>query len=605
MNTLNKVLRIDSARASSTKRATKSSSSPLVKHKPSNDFQSAPVSTRINRTRARAQVFNPQSLPESFRDWLVGLLEDPHNLSRIREKFGQTFHDLPAFINQLEKAVTNVPLGLVKPDHRFQDELWKAWPFNTYSQGFMHLKQWWTHAFSSLPGEQVNKLTISRFEILQFIDSISPANFLPTNPILIDRTLKEGGANLIRGANYYLDDAYRALFRLPAKGFENFVVGRNVAITPGKVIFKDDLIELIQYNPTTTRVKAEPILIVPAWIMKYYILDLSPQNSLVKFLVDKGHTVFAISWKNPDSKDRYKGLEDYLNLGVFGALNQINETCPNQKIHAVGYCLGGTLLSIAAAKMGRDKDRRLASITLLAAQTDFSEPGNISMFIDQAKVGFIESLMRPNGYLDSTQMSSAFQMIGAADRKWAQLTKEYILGDRSPPNDLMAWNADGTRLSIRMHSQYLRHMYLNNDLAMGRYKVGGKPIHIGDINCPVFAVGTVEDFVAPWRSVYKIHNHIKVQIEFLLASGGHNAGIVSPPGLKNRRYQLLGKTTRARKLTPDEWLTAAKTIEGSWWDYWINWIDSHSSRSVKPPVFKASTASDETWVSAPGTYVFE
>ena len=561
------------------------------------------ISRKHAARHEREEDFKALPLTTSFQDWLLGLLEDPHNLKRVRERIEQSVRDFPSFINQVERAVKDVPLGPIKADYRYQDELWKDWPFNIYSQSFLHLKQWWTHAFSTLPGEHKHQMTMVHFAILQFIESMSPANFMITNPVILARTAREVGFNLMRGQGYLMEDTFRSLAKLPPKGVEHFVVGRDVAITPGKVIFKDDLMELIQYTPTTKSVKAEPILIVPAWIMKYYILDLSPQNSMVKHLVDEGHTVFAISWKNPNSEDRYMGLDDYLNLGVLGALDQINMICPDEKIHAVGYCLGGTLLSIAAAKMGRDKDHRLGSITLLAAQTDFSEPGNIGMFIDEAKVGFIESLMRPSGYLDSVQMSSAFQMIGSADRKWAQLTKEYVLGDRSELNDLMAWNADGTRLSIKMHSQYLRHMYLNNDLAKGRYKVGDLPIHLEDIDCPVFAVGTAEDFVAPWRSVYKLHQHIKTTIEFVLASGGHNAGIVSPPGLTHRSYQHLTRSPNGQYLSPDEWVNTAKYCDGSWWNHWAKWLDLHSTRSVQPVGFSASSKDPDLLINAPGEYV--
>jgi polyhydroxyalkanoate synthase len=575
-----------------------------VSNKHAEDVSIKTISRKHAAGKELAEDFKPEPLSSSFQDWLVGLLEDPRNLSLVRERIGQTVRDLPSFINHLEQAIKDVPLGPIKPDHRYQDDLWKGWPFNIYSQSFLHLKHWWTKAFSTLPGEHKHQMTMVHFATLQFIESMSPANFMLTNPELIARTIKEGGANLVRGQGYLLEDSFRSLFKLPAKGFEKFVVGKDVAITPGKVVYKDDLMELIQYTPSTQSVKAEPILIVPAWIMKYYILDLSPDNSMIKYLVDQGHTVFAISWKNPTSEDRYMGLEDYLNLGVLGALDQINQVCPGQKVNAVGYCLGGTLLSIAAAKMGRDKDDRLASITLLAAQTDFSEPGNIGMFIDQAKVGFIESLMRPSGYLDSAQMSSAFQMIGSADRKWAQMTKEYILGDRSEPNDLMAWNADGTRLSIRMHSQYLHHMYLNNDLAKGRYKVGDQPIHLEDITCPVFGVGTAQDFVAPWRSVYKLHHHVKTPIEFVLTSGGHNAGIVSPPGLKHRNYQFLTRVANGKYISPDEWVNVATHAEGSWWEHWTHWLDQHSTQSVKPPSFPKDSSASGKLVDAPGEYVF-
>lgn len=514
---------------------------------------------------------------------------------------------MPSFLDQLRKATQSVSLEPIKGDHRYKEEAWGAWPFNSYSQSFLHLKQWWIDAFGKLPGESKHQAAMTHFATLQLIEALSPANFLFTNPALLERTIKEGGANLIRGQMNFLNDLYHLVTKTPPSGVENFVVGKNVAITPGKVVFRDDLIELIQYTPTTKTVSAEPILIVPAWIMKYYILDLSPENSMIKYLVDAGHTVFAISWKNPTSDDRYMGLEDYLNLGVLGAIDKITALCNQSKVHAVGYCLGGTLLTLAASVLGRDNDKRLASITLLAAQTDFSEPGDIGVFIDKFQVGLLESVMRPNGYLDSAQMSSAFQMIGAADRKWAQMTKEYGFGERSQMNDLMVWNADGTRLPIRMHSQYLHHMYLNNDLAKGRFYLQGKPVRLEDINCPVFGVGTDQDFVAPWRSVYKMHNTIQTVIEFVLTSGGHNAGIVSPPGLPRRSYLHMTRKKGGENFSADQWTQQAKREEGSWWTHWLAWLDKHSSAPVPARKILGTYPIDghEVSVQAPGTYVFE
>jgi polyhydroxyalkanoate synthase subunit PhaC len=417
--------------------------------------------------------------------------------------------------------------------------------------------------------------------------------------------MREGGTNLLRGAFNCIDDWDRALGNKRPVGAEQFQVGRDVAITPGSVVFRNRLIELIQYAPATATVRPEPVLIVPAWIEKYYILDLSPANSLVKYLTGQGHTVFMISWKNPGPEDRDLSLEDYRMSGVMAALDAVTTIVPDRKVHAVGYCIGGTMLAIAAAAMARDGDLRLGSTSFLAAQTDFTEAGELMLFIDESQLAFLEDVMWEQGFLDSRQMAGAFQLLRSNDLVWSRAMRTYLLGEREPMTDLMAWNVDATRMPYRMHTDYLRSMFLDNDLAEGRFKAGGRPVALKDIGTPLFAVGTERDHVAPWHSVYKFHLLTDTEVTFLLTSGGHNAGIVSEPGHPGRRYRVATKQSDHAYVDPDVWAADTPVHEGSWWPEWTAWLARHSGAPVPPPPMGAAGAGYAPIGAAPGTYVLQ
>ncbi len=496
------------------------------------------------------------------------------------------------------------PWDLTRPqpnDHRFSKPQWASQPFNLFAQAFLLGEDWWHKATTGIRGVDPANEAVVDFSLRQFLDVFAPSNFAATNPEVVERTFRSGGENLIFGWQNWLADLMRVLHPGKISNEAEFVVGEAVATAPGKIVLRNRLMELIQYAPTTEKVRPEPVLIVPAWIMKYYILDLSPHNSLVRYLTDQGFTVFMISWRNPGAEDRDLAFDDYRSLGVMAALDRIGEIIPNMQVHAAGYCLGGTLLSITAAAMAHDGDERLKTMTLFAAQTDFTEAGELTLFINESQVAFLEDMMWERGYLDTTQMAGAFQLLRSNDLIWSRVSRDYLLGERASPSDLMAWNADATRLPYRMHSEYLRKLFLNNDLAEGRYRVEGKPVALSDIRAPTYVVGTLRDHVAPWKSTYKIHYEVDADVTFVLASGGHNAGIVAPPAEQGHSYQMRTKAAHTPYLGPDEWQDIAPAVEGSWWPTWIDWLGQRSGAPVPPPPL--GTDGGPELGSAPGEYV--
>lgn len=547
---------------------------------------------------------SPAALILAYMDWAIHLAAAPGKRLQLVEKAGKKSWRLYRHLAEClfmgdsgRSCITPLP-----QDKRFAGEAWSALPFRFLSQAFLLQQQWWHNATTEVPGVSEQHLREVNFAARQILDAVAPTNFVLTNPEVLERTVEEGGMNLVRGLQHFLEDRELAVSGRPPVGAENFIPGKDVAVTPGKVIHVDRLIELIQYAPDTDEVHREPVLIVPAWIMKYYILDLSPQNSLVRYLRSQGHTVFMISWKNPDPDDRDLGMEDYLDLGVREALDAVGSIVPDARVNAVGYCLGGTLAAIAAAALAREGDDRLATLTLLATETDFTEPGELELFIDESQLSFLQNMMWEQGFLDTKQMAGAFQMLRSNDLIWSRLVHDYLMGKRRPMIDLMAWNADATRLPYRMHTEYLHRLFLHNDLAEGRYRVRGEPITLTDIRAPIFAVGTEWDHVVPWRSAFKIHLLTDTDVTFLLTSGGHNAGIVSEPGRPRRHYRMLTRPHGERHVDPEGWLEMAPLEEGSWWPAWSDWLIAHSEGKTPPPPLGNEIYPPRR--DAPGQYVF-
>lgn len=557
------------------------------------------------QTRA-VEGISPAAVVNAHLDWLVHMANSPTKQATLVKKMAVDWFQLLTYTGRsFLDGDASPPAQVDRRDPRFRSDEWKAWPFNIMAQSFLLSQDWWHEAMTGVRGVTKQHERELQFMARQKLDSMAPANFPWSNPDVISRTREEGGSNLVRGARNLVDEWQRYWTGEKPQALDAFAVGRKLAVTPGKVIYRNRLMELIQYTPTTHEVWREPVLIVPAWIMKYYILDLSSKNSLVKYLVGRGHTVFIISWKNPGAADRDLGMDDYRRLGVMAALDAIGKVVPKQRVHACGCCLGGTLLAIAAATMERDGDHRLATISLLAAQIDFTEAGELMLFIDESQLAYLEDMMWTQGYLDTKEMSGAFQMLRAADLVWSRLIREYMLGESHTYNDLMAWNADQTRLPYRMHSEYLRQLFLENRLSAGKYEVDGRPISLTDIDVEIFAVGTIRDHIAPWQSVFKIKILTDTDVTFVLAAGGHNAGIISEPGHPNRRYQMMKLKEEDTYKDPEAWCQQAPMHSGSWWPAWSKWLAERSSKKGKPPGMGAPRRGIKVLDDAPGTYISE
>ncbi|MES2356441.1 MAG: alpha/beta fold hydrolase [Pseudomonadota bacterium] len=567
----------------------------------------SPILDRLTKTWLGHFTANlsPASLINAYVDWMIHLGASPSKQHELTVKALRKSFRLMLYMLTAAPLHDGACIDPLPQDKRFSDPAWQQWPYNLMYQGFLLTQQWWHNATMGTRGVSKHHEDVVTFAARQFLDMLSPSNFLLTNPVVLSETLKSGGENLVRGLGYEFEDRLRDFTGTKAEGAEAFVVGKNVGVTEGKVVLRTRVAELIQYSPTTESVYATPVLIVPAWIMKYYVLDLSPHNSLVKYLVDRGHTVFMISWKNPGKEDRDLSMDDYRRAGVMQAIDAIGAITGSERINAVGYCLGGTLLAIAAAAMAQDGDTRLESISFFTAQVDFEEPGELSLFIDESQVTFLEDVMAHQGYLDSRQMAGAFQMLRSNDLIWSRRLRRYLLGQKESMNDLMTWNADATRMPFRMHAEYLRQLFLNNELAEGRYCVDGRMVALTDIRSPIFAVATMTDHVAPWRSAYKIHLLTDTDVTFLLTSGGHNAGIVSPPGHPNRFYQMATRHHGDPHIDPDTWQSRALKTEGSWWPAWQAWLAERSGKRVGAPEMGNAKRGYTVLDDAPGRYVLE
>ena len=545
---------------------------------------------------------SPISLLLAQADWAMHLLSQPAQSLQLMLDAQRSW-----FEGALQTLMPANDAPVATTDARFRHPAWQQWPFAPMVRAYLDADAWWQRA-TDLPGMTAHHRDVTRMFARQWLDMMSPANFASTNPEVQQRTRERFGANFVDGAAIALDH-WRLRQGLPplAPPEHPYLPGVDLAVTPGKVVHRNALVELIQYTPQTPTVHAEPVFIVPSWIMKYYVLDLSPHNSLVRWLVSQGHTVFIVSWRNPDEGDALLAMEDYLQLGVLDPLAAIARLVPGTSVHACGYCLGGTLLAIGAAALARPRRVQraqllapLVSVSLLAAETDFREPGEMGVLIDESQVAMLEAQMAERGFLTGRQMAGSFQFLHSRELVWSTRTRELLLGERSRPNDLMAWNADTTRMPAAMHSEYLRRCYLRNELAESPYPVEGEPVSLADITLPLFAVGTERDHVSPWHSVYKLHRLTHAELCFVLTSGGHNAGIVSEPGHAGRRYAIHTRRHGDPVRNAEAWQALAERHDGSWWPAWHDWLLGHGSGTQVPA---RQIAAADALADAPGDYV--
>lgn len=490
-------------------------------------------------------------------------------------------------------------------DRRFRGALWKREPFISLASAQLAAEAQWKAAAKQYagPDERQSK----RLEFLGgfALNAFSPVNFPWTNPEVIAAAWQTGGMNFVKGAALLAEDVTRATFGEKPPGLERFKTGETIAITLGDVILRNDLIELIQYAPVTSEVQREPVLLVPAWIMKYYILDLTPPHSLVRYLTGEGFTVFMISWKNPDPVEGGNAIGDYVQKGIFAALEAVTACIPGEKIHAVGYCLGGVALTIATAAMNRDKDERLASLTLLATQTDYTEAADLTLFLDETQLAILEDTIQFDGAAGTRQMAGLSYMFRAKEMYFAKLVQRYLLGEPQSLTDIDAWMADPPRVPLRAQGEFLHKLVLGNSLATGTYRMDGHAEALKDIDIPLFRLGAERDHAVPWRSVYGGSEFSSTDTAFVLTGGGHTAGVVSPPGKAGAHYRMIASTGRAEKATPDDWFGQTPEVSGSWWPAWAGWLKAHSSRLPGTAPAASGCERYPPLARAPGHYVLE
>ena len=487
-------------------------------------------------------------------------------------------------------------------DRRFKDAEWEENPlFDFIKQAYLITANWATDMVDEADDLDEHTKLKAQFYVTQLVNAISPSNFAGTNPEVLRETLSSKGENLVRGMKMLAEDmkAGDGALKIRQSSPTAFKVGENLATTPGKVIFQNEICQVIQYEPTTQTVRKRPILLVPPWINKFYILDLNPQKSLIKWMVDQGNTVFVLSWVNPDRDLADAGWDTYMEKGIFAACDVISSICPDTKIDLTGYCVGGTLCSIALAHMAKTGDERIASATFFTTQVDFTHAGELLVFIDEMQLDALDKVMQERGYLEAGRMSPTFNLLRSNDLFWSYAVNNYLRGKEPSAFDLLHWNSDSTRMTPKNHSFYLRHLYMLNDITEGRIHLSGQDIDLSKITIPIFTLATKEDHIAPAKSVLLGSHFYGGPVEFVLAGSGHIAGVVNPPAKNKYGYMTNGKSSKADTL--EDWQKNATKHEGSWWPYWDEWIRALDDEQVSPR--KIGNADYKPIEDAPGSYV--
>ncbi|AJP57693.1 poly-beta-hydroxybutyrate polymerase [Pandoraea vervacti] len=549
---------------------------------------------------------SPAAVALAWADWAMHAATAPGHQLNVFKAF--------AAIDRPAAAKAGEPHAV---DRRFRDPSWDQLPFAWLRERFLRAQDVVDEMTGDIPGVEPHHRDVVRFMARQWLDVFSPSNQWWANPEVLAAIRETQGRNLVKGAQRWWSDARdMAGGSAPGAGPEAckaFRVGHDIAATPGKVVYRNAYFELLQYAPGQAQTWREPVLIVPSWLLKYYILDLEAQHSLVGYLVAQGHNVFMMSWHNPGPHARDRGLEDYLESGLLTALREVRRLTGNVPVHACGYCLGGTLLAIGAATLARrdserparSRDREdanaLASVTLLAAQTDFSEPGELGLFIDASQVAYLEAMMWRQGFISGEQLAGTFQLLNSRDLIWSRLMRDYLLGTPAQTTDFTVWNADTTRIPARLHSECLRALYLNNALATGSLNIGGQPVALSDIRVPMFVVATERDHISPWRSVYKMHLLYHADLTFALVSGGHNVGVVCEPGHARSHHRVATRAAGAAYRDPQTWYDATPAMQSSWWPAWQAWLLAQGSGKSVAAAWPPAKPLDD----APGTYVLE
>ena len=490
-----------------------------------------------------------------------------------------------------------------RPDKRFSDPGWENNPYyRMLKESYMLASEYLLKEVEETDGKDDEEQRRLKFHLKQFVDAMAPVNFLLTNPAAMRRIIETGGTSLAEGTRNLLSDLQEG--RLSLTDTTAFKFGENIAVTPGKVVYRNKLIELIQYEPQTEQVHEVPILFMPPWINKYYILDLRPGNSMVEYLVQQGFTVFMISWKNPDASMEDTKFEDYMTLGPLAAVDVIKDITGSENVNPVGYCTGGTLLATTLAWLaaGNDDEDPFNAPTFMVALQDFADVGDTAVFIDEPQIEFMEQQMMERGYLDNRYMSNMFSLLRSNDLIWSAVVNNYLLGQKPPAFDLLYWNADGTRMARDAHSFYLRNTYLENNLVKpGKVGIKGRKIDLGKIEGDIYAVGAERDHIVPWYSAWKISRLISGNVRFALANSGHIAGMINPPHKGKGKHWINDEGDKAANAM--EWRKNATEHEGSWWQDWKNWLEPHSGDKAPPPPMGSNTYPPIE--DAPGTYVTE